>query len=90
MSFMCLVTLQSVYFEYGMIRIDADGKCFNSGEVIKLGVETCQGHSWSDTCLSANSLSCLALTPLWGRNVLAADVTGRWGKVKFITVFGAK
>lgn len=45
-----------------MIRIDADGKCFYSGEVIKLGVETCQGRSWSDICVSANS--CLALTPL--------------------------
>lgn len=73
-----------------MIRIDADGKCFYSGKVIKLGVVTCQGRSWSDTCLSANSLSCLALTPLWGRHALAADVTGRSGKVEFINVSGAK
>lgn len=57
---------------------------------IKLGVETCQGRSWSDTCLSANSLSCLALTPLWGRNALAADVTGRSGKVELINVCSAK
>lgn len=73
-----------------MIRTDADGKCFYSGEIIKLGVETCQGRSWSDTCLSANSLSCLALTPLWGRNALAANVTGRSAKGEFINVCSAK
>lgn len=73
-----------------MIRIDADGKCFYSGEVIKLGVEACQGRSRSDLCVSANSLSCLALTPLWGRNALAADVTGRLGEREFINACCAK
>lgn len=72
-----------------MIKIDADGKCFYSGEVIKLHVET-KEYSWSDIYVSANSLSCLALISLLERNALAADVSGRLGKGEFINACGAK
>ena len=40
------------------IRINADGKCFYSREVIKLGVGTLSGEILGATCVSANS--CLA------------------------------
>lgn len=43
----------------------------------------CKENTYGDICVSANSLSCLALIPLLERNVWATDVTGRLGKRDF-------
>ena len=72
-----------------MIKIDADGKCFYSGEVIKsrVGLKSILGVIYM-----YQQILCLAWPQFLflERNALAADVNGRLGKGEFINACRAQ